>query len=177
MLRSRSRGSGEYHPVGSVDIETHRGRSWHRGRRGSPSFGRVDWGLLTTRSGCECRPHHPGIVSRGSWAHFDINGRCQRVRPRFFDFPFVHLFYGRPSRYLREDDHEKVVKGDPCMPLLFAIGQHAGLVATQERMQGERLFAFLDNINTLTSLAAGGIGQACTPSCVRAQLSEIQHDH
>ena len=75
--------------------------------------------------------------------------------------PFVHLFYGRPSGNLWEDDHGVVhaieqgeggEQGDPLMPLLFAVGQHARLVATQERMLGsETLFAFLDDIYTLTS--------------------------
>ena len=55
-------------------------------------------------------------------------------------FPFVHLFYRRPSRYLWEDDHgvahaieqgEGGEQGDPLMPLLYVVGQHAGLVATQ----------------------------------------------
>ena len=47
--------------------------------------------------------------------------------------PFVHLFCGRPSTYLWEDDCGTVhtinqgeggEQGDPLMPLLFAVGQH-----------------------------------------------------
>ena len=36
-------------------------------------------------------------------------------------------------------------QGDPLMPLLFSLGQHAALAAANARLQnGERLFAFLD---------------------------------
>ena len=47
--------------------------------------------------------------------------------------PFVHLFYGRPSTYLWEDDQGvQGEQGDPLMHFLFAVGQHAGLVATYQ---------------------------------------------
>ena len=39
---------------------------------------------------------------------------------------------------------------DPLMPLLFAVGQHGVLAATQESLQaGERLVAFFDDIYTV----------------------------
>ena len=42
-------------------------------------------------------------------------------------------------------------QGDPLMPLLFAVGQHGALAATQESLQaGERLVAFLDDMYTVT---------------------------
>ena len=74
--------------------------------------------------------------------------------------PFVHLFYGRPSTYLWEDDCGTVhtidqgeggEQGDPLMPLLFAVGQHPALVATQERLgANEWIFAYLDDIYILS---------------------------
>ena len=42
-------------------------------------------------------------------------------------------------------------QGDPLMPLLFAVGQHPALVATQARLEAkEWIFAYLDDINILT---------------------------
>ena len=42
---------------------------------------------------------------------------------------------------------EKGEQGDPLMPLLFSLGQHRALTAIQDLlMEGERLFAFLDDI-------------------------------
>ena len=62
--------------------------------------------------------------------------------------PFVRLFYSDPSMFLWEDDMETVhhilqgeggKQGDPLMPLLFCLGQHAALVAVAERLEaGER---------------------------------------
>ena len=38
-------------------------------------------------------------------------------------------------------------QGDPLMPMLFALGQHPVLAATQERLRGnELLFAYLDDV-------------------------------
>ena len=134
---------------------------------------------LTTRSGCECVAHtiqalcqadpELTLTSLDGVSAFDLISRramlegLAHVPGGASALPFVHLFYGRPSRYLWEGDHgvahaieqgECGKQGDPHMPLLFAVGQHAGLVATHERMQGsERLFAFLDNIYTLTTPA------------------------
>ena len=70
--------------------------------------------------------------------------------------PFVRLFYGQPSQYLREDAEGTVhtiaqgeggEQGDLLMPLLFSLGQHAALHAAHSRMRsGETLFAFLDDV-------------------------------
>ena len=75
--------------------------------------------------------------------------------------PFVRLFYSDPSEFLWEDDlgavHHIVQgeggeQGDPLMPLLFCLGQHAALVAVAERLEvGERLFAFLDDLYVISS--------------------------
>ena len=74
--------------------------------------------------------------------------------------PFVRLFHGQPSRYLWEDEDGAIhhihqgeggEQGDPLMPLLFSLGQHAALQAVRRRLQvGERLFAFLDDIYVTT---------------------------
>ena len=70
--------------------------------------------------------------------------------------PFVRQFYGQPSMYLWESDDGTVhhieqgeggEQGDPLMPLLFALGQHASLCAIDEGLaKGERLMAFLDDV-------------------------------
>ena len=49
------------------------------------------------------------------------------------------------------DQGEGGEQGDPLMPLLFAVGQHPALVATQARLEAnEWIFAYLDDINILT---------------------------
>ena len=70
--------------------------------------------------------------------------------------PFVRMFHGQRSIFLWEDEvgdmHDipqgkGCEQGDPLMPLLFSLAQHAALVATQEQLRpGEFLFAFLDDI-------------------------------
>ena len=75
--------------------------------------------------------------------------------------PFVRQFYCNPSRYLLEDD-EGVVheidqgeggeQGDPLMPLLFSLGQHAALRAVQRQLlPGELVLAYLDDIYVITT--------------------------
>ena len=68
----------------------------------------------------------------------------------------MRLSYSEPSAYIWEDEDgavhkvhqgEGVEQGDALMPLLFSVGQHAALEATQRSpRQDERLFAFLDDI-------------------------------
>ena len=75
--------------------------------------------------------------------------------------PFVRSVYARPSTYLWTDDQgerheirqsEGGEQGDPLMPLLFCLAIHNSLVAAKAEMQaGEQLFAFLDDVNTLTT--------------------------
>ena len=57
--------------------------------------------------------------------------------------PFVRMFHGAHSQYLWEDEEgtthvieqgEGGEQGDPMMPLLFAVGQHAALHAVQSRL-------------------------------------------
>ena len=75
--------------------------------------------------------------------------------------PFVRTVYARPSTYLWTDDQgerheirqsEGGKQGDPLMPLLFFLAIHNSLVAAKAEMQMcEQLFAFLDDVNTLTT--------------------------
>ena len=70
--------------------------------------------------------------------------------------PFVRTFYGQPSTFLWEDETGEVrhipqgeggEQGDPLMPLLFCLAQHAALEAVSERLEaGEYLFAYLDDL-------------------------------
>ena len=72
---------------------------------------------------------------------------------------FVRLFYSDPSTYVWENEFgepqmipqgEGGEQGDPLMPLLFSLGQHAALSAVASRLEkGERLFAFLDDLYVL----------------------------
>ena len=49
------------------------------------------------------------------------------------------------------DQGEGGEQGDPLMPLLFAVGQHPALVATQERLgANEWIFAYFDDICILS---------------------------
>ena len=75
--------------------------------------------------------------------------------------PFVRLFYGSPSTFFWEDttggvhhilQGEGGEQGDPLMPMLFSLGQHAALVAISERLEdGERLLAFLDDLYVVST--------------------------
>ena len=74
--------------------------------------------------------------------------------------PFVRMFYGQPSSYLWEGDDGTVhhieqgeggEQGDPLMPLLFALGQHAALCAIDNSLGADdRLMAFLDDVYVVT---------------------------
>ena len=74
--------------------------------------------------------------------------------------PFVRLWYSRPSTYSWTDDAgrvhqipqaEGVEQGDPLSPLLFSLAIHAALRQANEELQpGEHLFAFLDDVYTVT---------------------------
>ena len=61
--------------------------------------------------------------------------------------PLVRLFYSDPSVFLWEDDlgavhhivqDEGGEQGDPLMPLLFCLAQHAALVAVAEEVRSRR---------------------------------------
>ena len=102
----------------------------------------------------------------GSFVHPDFHRWNRGIRPHFSGsmlgavqdvagcqaLPFVRLFYGQPSQYLWADDRgEGGEQGDALMSLLFSLGQHAALQAVQRRLvEGERLFAFLDDVYVTT---------------------------
>ena len=77
--------------------------------------------------------------------------------------PFVRQFYGSTSVSLWTDangtTHDIVQgeggeQGDPLMPALFALGLHDALVKAQNKLSnGDRLFAFLDDLYLVTTKA------------------------
>ena len=127
---------------------------------------------LSTRAGCECIAHALQAVTEleqeatvttidGISAYDSISRRAMllgldRVAGGRQALPFVRLFYSEPSAYLWEDASGTVhtvhqgeggEQGDPLMPLLFSVGQHAALEAIQRRLfPTEKLLAFLDDI-------------------------------
>ena len=132
---------------------------------------------FTTRSGGECVAHavqalteaDPSntILSVDGVGAFDLVSGAMMSGLLRMDgggavLPFVRQFYGRPSSYLWDDEdgqvHEIVQgedgeQGDPLMPALFALGQHAALVAVQDTLlPSEKLFAFLDDIYAVVKL-------------------------
>ena len=70
--------------------------------------------------------------------------------------PFVRASYGSPSRYIWEEDqgqkhliqqYEGGEQSDPLMPLLFSLAIQIMLWEVKAQMvEGECLFAFLDNV-------------------------------
>ena len=127
---------------------------------------------LSTRVGCECIAHviqtltsideEATVVSIDGVGAFDLISRNAMLQALLeIDggdqiMPFVRQLYGRPSTHLWEDEMGEVheiaqgeggEQGDPLMPLLFSLGQHAALAAADARLEdGERLFACLDDI-------------------------------
>ncbi|OLP88324.1 hypothetical protein AK812_SmicGene30376 [Symbiodinium microadriaticum] len=92
--------------------------------------------------------------------------------------PFVRLFYGRTSIYYWWDDTgrrrevhqgEGCEQGDPLAPALYAIGQHAALLAAQSRLQAdEEVFAFLDDLYVLTTLPRARVARDVVAGAVEA---------
>ena len=131
---------------------------------------------LSTKAGTECIAHvlqsltelHPEatVTSIDGISAYDLISReamlqgLARVEGGRSALPFVRLFYGAPSEYLWEDESgtthripqgEGGEQGDAMMPLLFCLGQHEALRATQEQLRdGEHLLAFLDDIYMVT---------------------------
>ena len=132
---------------------------------------------MSTRAGTECIAHvlqalteldpRATIMSIDGVGAFDLISRksmleaLMEMESGSQVLPFVRMFYGSHSTYLWEDEAGVVhtveqgeggEQGDVLMPLLFSLGQHAALKAVQEGLQeGERLFAFLDDIYVVTS--------------------------
>ena len=127
---------------------------------------------LFTRAGCECVAHalqgltetdpEATVLSIDGISAFDLVSRAAMLRGVSGvsggqrAILFMRMFYGEPSVYLWEDDHGVVhnihqaeggEQGDALMPLHFALGQHAALVAVQSKfIPEEKLMAFLDDI-------------------------------
>ena len=110
---------------------------------------------LSAKAGNECVAHvlqtltddpNATVVSIDGVGAYDLISRNSMLRGlrRMEDgdqvLSFVRCFYGSPSTYLWEDElgtTEDIAQGeggepgDPLMPLLFALGQHAALEAGQ----------------------------------------------
>ena len=131
---------------------------------------------LSTRAGTECIAHalqaiselnpETTILSVDGIGAFDLISRKAMLEALLTVdggsqvLPFVRMFYGTHSQYLWEDEEgtthvieqgEGGEQGDPMMPLLFALGQHAALRAVQSRLNAtESLFAFHDDVYVAT---------------------------
>ena len=127
---------------------------------------------LSTKAGGECIAHalqdltdldpRATVLSLDGVGAFDLISRgsmlegLRSILGGDSVLPFVLQFYGRPSSYLWEDDSgvtheirqgEGGERGDPFMPLLFALGQHQALRSVQSQLLAdERLLSFLDDI-------------------------------
>ena len=113
---------------------------------------------LSTRAGSECVAHV--IQGLSEWNQrlrpdFEVlDGLCTHCGRK--TIPFVRMFYGSPSTYVWEDAEEVEhsilhgeggEQGDFLMPLLYTLGQHGALEATQEELEdAENLVAYLDDI-------------------------------
>ena len=132
---------------------------------------------LPTRAGSECVAHvlqaltarnsEATIMSIDGISAFDLVSRkamlegLRRVPGGDQVLLFVLMFYGTPATYWWNDSKgdlhqieqgEGGEQGDALMPLLFSLGQHQALEAVQRQLRSdERLFAFLDDIHTVTS--------------------------
>ena len=132
---------------------------------------------LSTRAGTECIAHilqtltadnpRTTVLSIDGIGAFDLISRKSMLEALMTVeggpdiMPFVRQFYGQPSMCLWESDDgivhqieqgEGGEQGDPLMPLLFALGQHAILCARDEGLaKGERLMAFLDDVYISTN--------------------------
>ena len=115
---------------------------------------------LKTKAGCECVAHvlqtltdtdpEATVLSIDGLGAYDLISRnamlegLHGVEGGDQILPFVRCFYGSPSTFLWEDEMgvsqsipqgEGGEQGDPLMPMLFALGQHAALEAIQARMR------------------------------------------
>ena len=131
---------------------------------------------LSTRVGCECIAHviqtvtgmdeEATVVSIDGVGAFNLISRNAMLQALLeIDggdqiMLFIRQFYGRPSTHLWEDEMGEVheiaqgeggEQGDPLMPLLFSLGQHAALAANARLEGGKRLFAYLDDIYVICS--------------------------
>ena len=130
---------------------------------------------LSTRAGTECvshlcraaveaDPRNTVLSVDGIGAYDKISRRAMleklsQLPKACAILPFVLMSYGTPSEYRWYDDTgtghtvpqgDGGEQGDPLMPALFSLGQHAALEAiAAELLPTERLCAFLDDIYVL----------------------------
>ena len=105
-------------------------------------------------------PNHDRVDRWGESVRFHLLEALMAMPGGSEALPHVRLFYGQPSRYLWEDESGNVhhihqgeggEQGDALMPLLLSLGQHSALEAVRARLtNGERLFAFLDDVYVTT---------------------------
>ena len=91
--------------------------------------------------------------------------------------PFVRLWYGQDSTYTWTDQEgtthtiqqgEGVEQGDPLAPALFSLAIHAALVEASQFLQpGESIFAFLDDVYSVTAADRAAIVAAHTARCIQ----------
>ena len=150
---------------------------------------------LSTRAGVDCVALMTRVLTDldedAVVSSLDGVGAYDHVsRARFFEelaeradlapmLPFVRLWYSRPSSYMWKDDAgvvhhipqaEGVEQGDPLSPLLFSLAIHAALRRASEELQpGERLFAFLDDVYTVTSKGRAAVAAKLVADAI--------HDH
>ena len=106
------------------------------GRHSSLPICTVDQIRMRVRCTCTSSPYDS--ISRRAMLDIVAGGRQA--------LPFARLLHSEPSAYL-QGQYTEVNKGDPLMPLLFSLGQHASLEALQRRMRPtERLLAYHDDI-------------------------------
>ena len=114
--------------------------------------------LLQVATECNPRPTVLSVDAVGAFDHVSRQAMLDglRSRPQLAPLlPFARQFYGTESSYVWTDDagaeHEVLQaeggeQGDPLMPALYAVAQHAALHAVAATLQpGEGVFAFLDD--------------------------------
>ena len=141
--------------------------------------------MASTRAGTDCIGHMAraatdkdanltllSVDGIGAYDHIfraSMLGRLKNMPKARAIFPFVRLFYAQPSRHSRVDEgtvelspKQKVVQGDPLMPLLFSIGIQQALEEVAAAMlPGEQLSAFL----MMCACSANQIGWVRCTSC------------
>jgi len=114
--------------------------------------------LLQVATECNPRTTVLSVDAVGAFDHVSRQAMLEglRSRPELAPLlPFARQFYGTESSYVWTDDagteHEILQaeggeQGDPLMPALYAVAQHAALHAVASALQpGEGVFAFLDD--------------------------------
>ena len=114
--------------------------------------------LLHTATALDARATVLSVDAVGAYDHVSRQAMCEglRSRPALAPLlPFARQFYGSASVYTWLDEtgteHDVLQgdggeQGDPLMPALFSLAQHAALSEAAAGLQeGEAIFAFLDD--------------------------------